>query len=160
MSTPAQRLELPAGAVTYSTGDLKQTAQRLSEYGARFLTPEEKQKAIRAKMETPVGMIGRCFIIWGDNGTWQYQGYIRGEPAPGIFLVQFFSALDGTQTTMGLIRIEDMMGAHNWQKPGTFLFFEDDEYLRFWIEYRASSVRLLDAGLEMVEAHLRRGGKF
>ena len=41
MSTPAQRLELPTGAVTYSTGDLKQTAQRLSEYGARFLTPDE-----------------------------------------------------------------------------------------------------------------------
>jgi len=41
MSTPAQRLELPTGAVTYATGDLKQTAQRLSEYGARFLTPDE-----------------------------------------------------------------------------------------------------------------------
>jgi len=41
MSTPAQRLELPTGAVTYSTGDLKQTAQRLSEHGARFLTPDE-----------------------------------------------------------------------------------------------------------------------
>src|SRR5262249_7448768 len=41
MSTPAQRLELPTGAVTYSTGDLKQTAQRLSEYGARCLTPDE-----------------------------------------------------------------------------------------------------------------------
>jgi quercetin dioxygenase-like cupin family protein len=41
MSSPAQRLELPRGAVTYSTGDLKQTAQRLSDYGARFLTPAE-----------------------------------------------------------------------------------------------------------------------
>jgi mannose-6-phosphate isomerase-like protein (cupin superfamily) len=41
MSTPAQRLELPTGAVTYSTGDPKQTAQRLSQYGARFLTPHE-----------------------------------------------------------------------------------------------------------------------
>ena len=41
MSTPAQRLELPIAAVTYSTGDLKQTAQRLSEYGARFLTSHE-----------------------------------------------------------------------------------------------------------------------
>src|SRR5262245_51339471 len=41
MSTPAQRLELPTGAVTYSTGDLRQTAKRLSEYGARFLTPDE-----------------------------------------------------------------------------------------------------------------------
>jgi mannose-6-phosphate isomerase-like protein (cupin superfamily) len=41
MSTPAQRLELPTGAVTYSTGDLRHTAQRLSEYGARFLAPDE-----------------------------------------------------------------------------------------------------------------------
>jgi quercetin dioxygenase-like cupin family protein len=41
MSSPAERLELPTGAVTYSMGDLKQTAQRLSEYGARFLTPAE-----------------------------------------------------------------------------------------------------------------------
>src|SRR6516165_5248406 len=41
MSTPAERLELPTGVVNYSTGDLKQTAQRLSEYGARFLTPHE-----------------------------------------------------------------------------------------------------------------------
>ena len=41
MSSPAQRLELPTRAVTYSTGDLKQTEQRLSEYGARFLTPDE-----------------------------------------------------------------------------------------------------------------------
>jgi quercetin dioxygenase-like cupin family protein len=41
MSTPARRLELPTGAVAYSMGDLKQTAQRLSDYGARFLTPAE-----------------------------------------------------------------------------------------------------------------------
>lgn len=41
MSTPARRLELPAGSVTYSTGDLKQTAQRLREYGVRFLTTDE-----------------------------------------------------------------------------------------------------------------------
>src|SRR4029077_9709310 len=41
MSTPAQCLELPTGAVTYSTGDLRHTAQRLSDYGARFLAPDE-----------------------------------------------------------------------------------------------------------------------
>jgi quercetin dioxygenase-like cupin family protein len=41
MSTAAKSLELPKDTVTYSTGDLKQTAQRLSEYGARFLTPDE-----------------------------------------------------------------------------------------------------------------------
>src|SRR5215472_7869797 len=41
MSTPAQRLELPTGAITYSAWDLKQTAQRFSEYGARILRPRE-----------------------------------------------------------------------------------------------------------------------
>jgi len=46
MSTPAQRLELPTGAATYSTGHLKQTAQRLNEYGVRFLTPHEIAKQL------------------------------------------------------------------------------------------------------------------
>jgi len=41
MSSSAQSLNLPGGAVTYSTGDLKQVPQLLSEYGARFLTPDE-----------------------------------------------------------------------------------------------------------------------
>src|SRR5262249_41351772 len=41
MSTPAQHLELPTGAVTYSTGDLKRTARRLTDDGARFLTPDQ-----------------------------------------------------------------------------------------------------------------------
>jgi len=41
MSSPAQSLNLPTAAATYSTGDLKEVAQRLSEYGARFLTPDE-----------------------------------------------------------------------------------------------------------------------
>jgi mannose-6-phosphate isomerase-like protein (cupin superfamily) len=41
MSSPAERLKLPTGAATYSTGDLKQVSQLLSEYGARFLTPDE-----------------------------------------------------------------------------------------------------------------------
>jgi hypothetical protein len=41
MSSPAQSLNLPTGAATYSTSDLKEVAQRLSEYGARFLTPDE-----------------------------------------------------------------------------------------------------------------------
>ena len=41
MSSPAQRLELPTEAPTYSTGDLKQIAKRLDEYGVRILTPDE-----------------------------------------------------------------------------------------------------------------------
>jgi mannose-6-phosphate isomerase-like protein (cupin superfamily) len=40
-STPAQRLELPNGGMTYSTSDPTEVAQRLSEYGAHVLTPDE-----------------------------------------------------------------------------------------------------------------------
>jgi quercetin dioxygenase-like cupin family protein len=41
MSSPALRLDLPTGALTYSTADLKQTAQRLGEHGVRLLAPDE-----------------------------------------------------------------------------------------------------------------------
>ena len=40
-STPAQNLELPSEAITYSMAELEQTARRFSAYGARFLTPDE-----------------------------------------------------------------------------------------------------------------------
>ncbi len=40
-SFPAQQLDLPKGAVTYSTADLEQTAQRLSNCGVRLLAPDE-----------------------------------------------------------------------------------------------------------------------
>jgi mannose-6-phosphate isomerase-like protein (cupin superfamily) len=40
-SVPAQKLDLPAGAITYSTGDIQEVAQRLSEHGVRILAPDE-----------------------------------------------------------------------------------------------------------------------
>jgi quercetin dioxygenase-like cupin family protein len=40
-STPAQDLDLPSEAITYSMVELEQTARRFSAYGARFLTPDE-----------------------------------------------------------------------------------------------------------------------
>jgi mannose-6-phosphate isomerase-like protein (cupin superfamily) len=40
-SVPAQTLELSANAITYSTADLEEVAQRLREHGVRILTPEE-----------------------------------------------------------------------------------------------------------------------
>jgi len=41
VASPAQSLDLPIGMPTYSTTDLKRTAQRFSEYGVRFLAPDE-----------------------------------------------------------------------------------------------------------------------
>jgi quercetin dioxygenase-like cupin family protein len=47
LSVPAQRLDLPMGALTYTTADLTQTAQRLRAYGVRLLTPEEVAAQLR-----------------------------------------------------------------------------------------------------------------
>ena len=41
VSSPAQKLELPDGATTYSMSDSEQTARRFSEYGVRLLAPDE-----------------------------------------------------------------------------------------------------------------------
>jgi quercetin dioxygenase-like cupin family protein len=41
MSSPAQNLEPPTEALTYSAEDLEQTAQRFSASGVRMLAPEE-----------------------------------------------------------------------------------------------------------------------
>ena len=40
-SSPAQNLDLPTGAPTYSTTDLKQPVERFGKYGVRFLTQDE-----------------------------------------------------------------------------------------------------------------------
>ena len=40
-SSPARDLNLPRGAVTYSTADLKDTTERLGKYGVRLLSPDE-----------------------------------------------------------------------------------------------------------------------
>jgi quercetin dioxygenase-like cupin family protein len=41
MGSPAQNLEPPAGAITYSEADFDQTVQRFAEYGVRILAPHE-----------------------------------------------------------------------------------------------------------------------
>ena len=41
MNEPAQRLELPIGAATYSDADPEEIARRFAEYGVRFLAPNE-----------------------------------------------------------------------------------------------------------------------
>jgi mannose-6-phosphate isomerase-like protein (cupin superfamily) len=41
VSSPAQKLELPDGATTYSMSDSEQTARRFGEYGVRLLAPDE-----------------------------------------------------------------------------------------------------------------------
>src|SRR5262249_53451516 len=40
MGAPAQNLELPSGALTYSSADFNQTVQRFSEHGVQILAPD------------------------------------------------------------------------------------------------------------------------
>ncbi len=40
-SMPAESLDLPEGAINYSTADLQEVVARLAGYGARILTPDE-----------------------------------------------------------------------------------------------------------------------
>jgi mannose-6-phosphate isomerase-like protein (cupin superfamily) len=43
LRTPAQHLELPTGALTYATADVRQTAQRLRAYGDASSGPRTRQ---------------------------------------------------------------------------------------------------------------------
>jgi len=46
MSLPAQNLEPPTEALTYSQSDLEQTTRRFAEYGVQILSPEEVAKQL------------------------------------------------------------------------------------------------------------------
>lgn len=86
--------------------------------------------------EQSYGLVGRCFVICGKDGYWNYQGHVRGSPEPGVYLCQYFSCFDGSPTEMFLCRVEDMVGK-KWGEEGAFKFFHDDEHLRDWIDHRA-----------------------
>ena len=62
VSSPAQKLELPDGAITYSMSDSEQTARRFGEYGVRLLAPEEV--AVRLPLyPKPLGSSGKTDLI-------------------------------------------------------------------------------------------------
>ena len=84
----------------------------------------------------PMDLVNRCFIQWGDDGHWNLQGVIRGRPTPDRVLVQYFEALMGEPSTMAILPLAEMTG-YEWRKPGSYILFEDDEWLRFWIEHKA-----------------------
>jgi quercetin dioxygenase-like cupin family protein len=52
-SVPAQSLDFPAEAITYSTGDPKELAQRLADYGVRLLTPDEIERQMPSYHRPP-----------------------------------------------------------------------------------------------------------
>jgi quercetin dioxygenase-like cupin family protein len=62
MSSPAQTLEPPTDALTYSQSDLEQTARRFREYGVQILSPEEVAKQLPL-YPTPLPRSGKTDLI-------------------------------------------------------------------------------------------------
>jgi hypothetical protein len=108
----------------------------------------QKKTDGETKQLPALGMVGRCFIIWGDKGSWQYQGVVRGEPAPGFYLCQYFECLMGELSTLAVFPLEKFMD-RPWREPGSILF-EDDKHMRFWQEhvYRSQQERALKEAAE------------
>jgi hypothetical protein len=84
----------------------------------------------------PLGLIGRCFIQWGNDGHWNFQGVIRGQPTSETVLIQYFDAFMGHPSTLSVIPLAGLF-SRPWREPGSYILFDDDEHMRFWIERQA-----------------------
>src|SRR5262249_936295 len=62
MSSPAQYLEAPTEALTYSQPELEQTARRFGDYGVQILTPQEVAKQLPL-YPTPLPRSGKADVI-------------------------------------------------------------------------------------------------
>lgn len=84
-------------------------------------------------------IVGRAFVVLGageDGGPQiERQGIVRGRVTPDLLLVQYFSWIEGCPTTMRIIPVEAMVGSPlGDETSGSWVFFEDDEQMRFWME--------------------------
>lgn len=66
------------------------------------------------------GMIGKYFHSI-DDARINWQGVVIGEPQGGWYLVQLFEWLMGEESSMRLVKIEDMAG---------WIFYPDVESMR------------------------------
>jgi hypothetical protein len=80
-------------------------------------------------------MIGKCFVIWGEDGVVQYQGAVKEELPGGYYLTQFFDFIMGEPNTWAVFHIDKFaVQPLKHREPGDFTFFDDDEHLRDWID--------------------------
>ncbi|MCI0431028.1 MAG: hypothetical protein L0210_10855 [Rhodospirillales bacterium] len=81
------------------------------------------------------GLVGRCFVIYGDDGKVGYQGVVRAKITEDKYLVQFFEWIMGEPSTCEVVRLDDMTATKRVRgTPGMWEFFEDDGHLKFWCE--------------------------
>jgi hypothetical protein len=94
-------------------------------------------------------LIGKCFVWFGyetvppeETRKVTYQGVIKGRIHEKLYLVQFFNWIAGEPTNLVIVELKKMIynmkGSQGLKgdkyRPGDWLFFDDDEHLRFWLE--------------------------
>lgn len=77
-------------------------------------TGKHRSDALELKSDS---LIGSFFHGDGEGGT---QGQVVAEPTPGIYLVEFFSWMDGSPCWQKLIKIDQMTG---WR------FYDSSEWM-------------------------------
>jgi hypothetical protein len=102
------------------------------------MTAGEQQKPNRDRaalavshVADPGSLIGSFFHGQGDKFN-QHQGCVVAEPAPGIFLCEFYSWLAGEPTNQQLVPIAEMAG---------WLFYDDAEWMNNAYNYGGVATR-------------------
>lgn len=80
------------------------------------------------------GLVGKCFMVFGDDGKINWQGIIRASVTDQQYLIQYFDWVIGEPSTMAIVNLSTMVSPEPKmdRKPGSWVFFEDDEHLRAW----------------------------
>jgi hypothetical protein len=55
------------------------------------------------------GLVGKFFHSYHDNGRLEYQGKVLSQPNKGVYLVQLYDWIIGSESDQELIKIEDML---------------------------------------------------
>lgn len=92
------------------------------------------------KLET-LGLVGRCFHVFDNNGYVKYQGIVRGELGNGNYLVQYFDWTTGSLDTMEIRNTSEMKPG---RKEGCWQFYEDSEHMYEW--YKSWRTSFMDVG--------------
>lgn len=100
----------------------------------------EKKSASLEKVAnaTTPGLAGKCFVIFDDRGNPVRQGVIRTKISEQVYLIQYFEWFTGSPNTMALVTLESMLCLPDQEySEGKYMFFEDDEHMRSWIESKS-----------------------
>lgn len=113
------------------------------------------------RMDTPMSqpetsntnsLVGQLFHSLSEEGNVNWQGLVKGQVEPGVYLVETYSWINGCKYSNQLVKLEDMMG---------WIFYDTDEEMEFSYEHGAAKKHRADIRLEREEraAKLKAAGK-